>query len=243
MKCVIIDDEPHARALLRNLLTEGKFGLHIVGEASDVDSAIEIISFEKPDIVFLDIRIKDRLGFEVLDRFPEPDFKIVFTTAFDEYALEAFEYAAVHYLLKPYDLKALRKAIDRCINSVHQQIDRDGMLKHLNTNQTAVVVIPNRSGTLRYPVKEVMYLIGAGAYTEIYLTEGRTVLASKALGHFQKSMNDTSIFRCHKKHMVNIDHIRKFEKGAQASVVMSDGKYLEVSRTYKSDLTHRLRPD
>lgn len=240
MRCIIVDDEPHARGLLRNLLDQGNHSLQVLGEASDVQSAIELITYEKPDIVFLDIRIKERLGFEVLDHFTQPDFKIVFTTAYDEYALQAFKYAAVHYLLKPYDIKSLDVAIERCIASTDKTINKSELEKHLESNQGEAIVVPGRSGTARYPVKEILYLVGAGAYTEIYLSEGRTVLASKPLGHFEKMYSSSNLMRVHKKHMVNLSQVRHFERGSSAYITLSDGRKLEVSRTYKSKLTKVL---
>lgn len=241
MKCILVDDEPHARALLKNLISSSKYELEIVGEASDVDTAIEILLFEKPDILFLDIRIKKRLGFEVLDRFPNPEFKIVFTTAYDEYALDAFEYAAVHYMLKPYDQQTLDNAIQRCISASGGTFSTQKLTEHLNGNgDSHMLSIPNRSGTVRYPTKDILYLIGSGSYTEIYLTKGRTVLASKSIGHFGELIQDDAFMRCHKKYIINTAHVVEYEKGMQASVTMTDGRSLEVSRTHKSEAAKRL---
>lgn len=100
--------------------------------------------------------------------------------------------------------------------------------------------IPNRSGTVRYPTKDILYLIGAGSYTEIYLTKGRTVLASKAIGHFVDLIEDDAFMRCHKKYIINSEHVVKYEKGMQPNVTMSDGKNLDVSRTHKSEVSKRL---
>lgn len=241
MKCILVDDEPHARALLRNLILEVSPDLHIAAEASDVDSAIEVIQFEKPDIVFLDIRIKQRLGFEVLDAFQNPNFKVVFTTAYDQYALDAFEYAAVHYVLKPYDKKTLEKAISRCIETSNSaSVSSKALKEHLAEDSQHMLNVPNRTGTARYPTKEILYLIGAGSYTEIYLTGGRTVLASKAIGHFQEVIADENLLRCHKKYIVNMAHVVGYEKGSNAHLILTDGRKLEVSRTYKSTISKQL---
>ncbi|NVK27904.1 MAG: response regulator transcription factor [Flavobacteriia bacterium] len=233
LKCILVDDEPHARGLLRNLLNQSSHSIDIAGEAADVDTAMELVALEKPDVVFLDIRINERLGFEVLDRFVDRGFKVVFTTAYDHYAVDAFKYGAIHYLLKPYDLPSVEEALTRCL------VEGENGQVVSEVNQT-IVAIQSRSETLRIKGSEILYLVGSGSYTEFYLTGGKTVLASKAIGHFEKSLPENEFVRIHKKYIVNILQVKSFERGAKSSVEMSNGIKLEVGRTYKSRLNSIL---
>ncbi|KAB2806820.1 LytR/AlgR family response regulator transcription factor [Phaeocystidibacter luteus] len=233
LKCVLVDDEPHARGLLRNLLNQSSWKIDIAGEAADVDTAMELVALEKPDVVFLDIRINERLGFEVLDKFTNRGFKVVFTTAYDHYAVDAFKYGAVHYLLKPYDLPAVEEALARCMAEATNGTNNE------EANQT-IVSIQSRSETLRIKGSDILYLTGSGSYTEFYLKGGKTVLASKALGHFEKSLPESEFIRIHKKHMVNIRQILSYERGAKSSVEMANSVKLEVGRTYKPKLSSIL---
>lgn len=229
--CIIIDDEPHARSLLRELVLQSSRNLSIIAEASNVDQAIQLIASHTPDIIFLDVRIQDRLGFEILDHFENRTFDVIFTTAFDHYAVDAFRYEAIHYLLKPYSLSALEDALDRCFNGSSNGQQKD--------DTVSILSIPNRTETLRIKSMDVLYLIGAGAYTEIYIKGGKSILASKALGYFENHLDDR-FMRAHKKHIVNTAEIERYEKGAKPTIIMSDGRSLEVSRTYKSALLETL---
>lgn len=231
-KCIIIEDESHARELLKDLIQQSSRDLIVAGEASDVESGIELIAYEKPDVVFLDVRINDRLGFEVLDRYPKRDFHVVFTTAFDHYAVEAFNYDAVHYLLKPYSLTALEKALERCFTTNSNE------LQH---STSSIISIPNRSETIRVKSSDILYLVGAGAYTEIYIRGGKSILASKAIGFFEKLLAENDhLKRAHKKYIVNLHEVKKYEKGAKATLHMTDGREFDVSRTYKAELAKHL---
>lgn len=238
MKCILVDDEAHARALLRSYLKDSEFNIHIVGEAADVDSAIELIEYEKPDVVFLDIRIKERLGFEVLEHHRNKGFKVIFTTAYDQYALAAFEYAAVHYILKPFDQAAIDSALGRCIASKDS-----GDLNKLNEelNSGPVLTIPNRSETIRVKHSEILYLLGSGAYTEIYLRDGKTMMASKSLSHFENLLPSENFIRIHKKYLVKLSHITIYERGNKANCTLTNGQVLPVSRTYKQRLQEVIR--
>lgn len=239
MKCIIVDDEPHARALLGSMLRSKHSELNIVGEVGDIDTAREMIALEKPDLVFLDVRIKDRLGFEILDAFNPTPFQVIFTTAYDEYAVDAFQYAAVHYLLKPYSTSKLAEAVERCKSSKQspQTIDK---LKGRLTDEDSLVSIVNRSGVERYHQSELLYFIGSGSYTEIYLQGGRTILASKSIGHFQKSLEEKGFLRCHKQFIINSSHVKSYEKGSHPHVIMTDGKEISVSRSHRKKLGELL---
>ncbi|NVK05123.1 MAG: response regulator transcription factor [Flavobacteriia bacterium] len=231
-RCIIIDDEPHARKLLNQLISQSAHPLEVVGEASNVDSSITLIETRKPDIIFLDVRIQDRLGFEILDHFTNRKFDVIFTTAFDHYAVDAFQYEAIHYLLKPYSLAALDTALERSING--KSSAQNG------SDASGIITIPSRSETLRLKASDILYLIGDGAYTEFYLKGGKSVLASKSLGHFEKELNPNQFVRSHKKYIINLNEVSKYDKGSKPTALMSDGRTLEVSRTYKGNVTNRL---
>jgi two-component system, LytTR family, response regulator len=238
-KCIIIDDEPKARLLLKAIITDYCPGLTIAEECEDLAAGVKAIKKQKPELVFLDIEMPGHSGLELLDFFNEEeiDFSVIFTTAYNEYAIQAFKFSAIDYLLKPIQHTQLVEAVDRFLKQkeVQQSKQLKVLQQNLNSNQKweeKKIVIPNGQAYKFLDPQDIYMMKGEGAYSEIYLSDGSKLLASKNLRHFEETLNGIpAFFRCHKSYIVNLNAILEYVK--------SDGGYLKL----KGNLTASISPD
>ena len=210
MKTVlIVDDEEDARKLLRFYIAQHKI-LSIVGEAKNGNEAVELINKLKPDTVFLDIQMPGLNGFEVLSHInivPE----IIFTTAYDEYAIKAFEIQAIDYLLKPYSKARFEKTLNRILN--HQINNTSFNSRKINNELIYLdkIILHKGARQLMINVDDIIYGEAYGDYTKIY-TEKDELLSSKGISHFVENVNLTKFVRIHRSHFVNLDCIMEIKK-------------------------------
>lgn len=225
MKALIIDDELHCRNALTKMIELYGPEITEVDEASDVSEGIASIESFQPDIVFLDIQLDDLTGFQLLDRLKEVTFQLIFVTAFDNYAIKAFEYAAVHYLLKPIGKTALQEAILRCKKSELKYGDEqleNAKGFFLKTHENVYDIVYN----------EILYVKADGSYSKIYNEDGRSIFTSKKLGDFKKLLN-SHFFRIHNSYIVNLKMIESIDQQFQ-NITLKDGSSLPVSRRKKN---------
>lgn len=246
MRVLIVDDEENARDSLRILLDSFCPDVAIVGESSDVPEAVKAIIKDKPDIVLLDIEMPGYSGLQLLDFFDQPNFKIIFTTAYDEYAIRAFDLSAIAYLLKPIDGEKLRNAIEKSrqllnMESYKQQLD---LLKENYTNEKAVpkrLAIPDGNGFLFVAPNEILLLKAEGAYCSIMLTNGEKKLVSKKLGTIHKLLEHPRLFRCGRSYVVNLDYVEKLEKSDGGSITMVNGDQITLAKELRTTFLNQLR--
>lgn len=220
MKAIIIDDEKMARILLQEMIQENLKHIEIITSCSDLASGVLAIRKHKPDIVFLDIEMPGHSGLELLDFFEESEinFKIIFTTAYNQYAIEAFKMSAIDYILKPISVEELVQAVKKIDHASQSQNIQN--LKH-NFNQDAErkIAIPTLNSTRFVPIQNIVFLKASRAYTEIKLKDGEQLLVSRGLKKFESLLqNQNDFFRCHKSFIVNTRYIEEHVK--------SDGGYL-----------------
>lgn len=243
LKSLIVDDELHARVLLKTLIEEYCPSVELIGEADTVDSAIEKIKEYNPDLIFLDIKIKNRSGFEILENLKELEAQIIFTTAYSEYAIKAFEFSAVHYLLKPINVEQLERAVDKAhfkkkSFQVEEFLD---LMNNYREIQEERISLPNRSGEEYVLIKDIICCIASGSYTEIYFQDGKQKLISKPLGYFEKKLNPKLFHRTHKKYLVNLQSVEALEKGRTPVLSLKGGLKIDVSITYRDQVMERLK--
>lgn len=223
MKAIIVDDEPQARKLLTILLRQHCPGVEVVAECEDLPNGVKAIRRQKPDLVFLDIEMPGHSGLELLDFFNEDevDFGIIFTTAYNQYALKAFKLSAVDYLLKPVDTEELVAAVARFERS-------------LQKGPAPVQPVASPPQKLGVPVGQairfvdtdtIIYLKAENTYTELMTTEGKPILVSRSLKHFEEALADNpNFFRCHKSFIINKQYVVDY--------IRSDGGYLQLKPKY-----------
>ncbi len=247
IKAVIIDDEKDARFLLRNLL-ENKYGnlIQVMDEADDVDTGVDCIKKNKPDLVFLDIKMPQGTGFDLLQKLNKVDFEIIFITAYDNYALKAFQFSAFGYLLKPIKTSELDTTITRLRNQLENfKEGSDKRLKVLIENygddkKIRKIVISNMEGFKVTEVDDVLRLEGDSNYTHFILADNKRITTSKTLSEYEKLLMDHGFFRIHQSTIINLRHVKGYLKGDGGSVEMSDGKIFQVARNRKPDFLKRF---
>jgi two-component system, LytTR family, response regulator len=227
-KCIIIDDESKARILLESVIKNYCPELELVALCEDLPSGIKAIKKYKPSLVFLDIEMPGHSGLELLDFFNEDeiDFNVIFTTAYNEYALQAFRFSAIDYLLKPIQHTQLAEAVERFLRKQHQQ--KGLQLMSLKENLSASknwedkrIAVPSGQTIHFFKPSEIIMIKGEAAYSEIHLSNGNRLLASRNLRHFEEMLQPIPIFfRSHKSYIINRQAVKEYVK--------SDGGYLSL---------------
>jgi two-component system LytT family response regulator len=247
MNALIIDDEVKGAELLQLLLELVSSDVKVIGICNSGKDGIEKIKLLKPDVVFLDINMPGMSGFEMLNKIEDINFEIVFTTAYDEYAIKAFKINAADYLLKPIDSDDLANAINKVKNRLLKKDDSpllkiEELLKALKPDKVVNDRLPinTSDGIIFVPYEEVQYLIASSNYTDIFLENGKKYTATKTLKDFEDTLPETIFYRIHNAHMVNIKHVVKYVRGDGGYVVMKNGESLEVSRRKKVEFLEKL---
>lgn len=245
MKGIIVDDEARSRRLLKTLCEEYCDGLEIVGLAESVSEAKELIRETPPDVVFLDIRMPMESGFELLKYYNNDfSFEVIFTTAYDEYALEAFQFSAIDYLLKPIDIDELIKAVNRvrALRGAAPQPEKFVFLQELLASQKIEkIALTTTDGFTFVDYKDIVRCEAESNYTTIVLADNSTHLITKTLKHFEDLLLKKGFFRIHKSHLVNLYAVRKFIKSKKGGVVETmDGMRVEVSSKKRDTLLKLL---
>lgn len=245
MKGIIVDDEARSRRLLQALCLEYCDGLEIIGLANSVSEAKKLITQEMPDIVFLDIRMPIESGFELLKFYDNNfSFEVIFTTAYDEYAVEAFQFAAVDYLLKPIEIDELIKAVKyvKELRNYSPQPEKFEFLQELLTAQKIEkIALATNDGFIFINYQDILRCEAESNYTTVTLIDGNTHLITNTLGHFEKLLMEKDFFRIHKSHLVNLHVVRKFIKSKKGGLVETvDGMQIEVSSRKREELLERL---
>jgi two-component system LytT family response regulator len=236
MRAVIIDDERNARLAISGMLAAHFPEVEILGEANNLMDGIGIIRNEHPDVVFLDISMPGHSGLEIADLMQpeELDFAIIFFTAHDEFALQAFEMSAVDYLLKPVRLEALGRALRKVPEKRQMAFPfANAKLKKL--------ALHTAEGTQFIKVGDILYLKADGSYTNFVLKDGRNIMISRGLHDFVKIEETGIFFRIHRSHLVNLNFINKYLKHDGGYVEMANGDQLSVAPQKKKDLLDRIQ--
>ncbi|MFY0591809.1 LytR/AlgR family response regulator transcription factor [Roseivirga sp.] len=243
IRALIIDDEESGEQLLSKLIKLKHPDIKLVPSAFDLDEAIQRIDIEKPNLIFLDIRLGKSTGFDVLEKTVFQDYHVIFVTAYSQYALKAIKSAALDYLLKPVDMEDLDQAINRFKSRVSQSnIGQLRLIKAAfeDSMTKQKLVVPTKEGFEFIDQSEIKYIIADENYARIFITGDQSFFSSKNLGYFEKLLPESRFSRIHKSHLVNLNSISNYEYGNGGFVKMIDGKRLEVSRRRKKYLLEQL---
>jgi len=241
-KAVIIDDESKARNALKNLIEKHCGNIKVIAEAGCVKEGIEVIEEFSPDIVFLDVQMPDGTGFDLLEQIGEIDFKIIFASAFDRFAIQAFKFSAIDYLLKPVEPEMLLEACSRLKDDDRiSEINRKLEVLLNNRNNFEKIALPTLDGINFVNIKDIIRCESDNNYTNIYLNDGKKHIVSKTLKDFDEMLTPFNFFRIHKSHLINLNYLQKYNKGEGGYVIMEDGSELEVSRRRKEDFINALQ--
>ena len=237
MKCIIIDDEKHCIKTLINLLETNFPEVKILATCSESEKAQHLILHHKPDFIFLDIEMPFLNGFDLLSKFEHLDFDVIFTTAYDSYAIKAIKFSALDYLLKPICIEDLTFAIDKIKNRMGSISKAQVLMANaVHRRQLSdTIALPTVEGLIFTPVNDIVHCSADGSYTRMYMRDKSEILLSKTLGDVDELLNDYNFFRIHHSTLINLKEVKKYIRGEGGEVVMSNGKNLMVARTRKTD--------
>lgn len=239
LKAIIIDDELNGRIALKQKLKDYCPTVEVLGECENGKEGISLIEKCQPQLVFLDIEMPVMDGFEMLMNITEKNFHLVFTTAYDHYAIKAIKYAAFDYLLKPIDIDELKLTIDRLTQQPSPGIT-DKKLETLEQNLLTKpflnkIAIPSQEGLLFFDINHIVHLEAQSNYTMIYFDDHSKLMASRTLKEFEDILPADIFFRPHNSHIINLQFIKRYLRGDGGQVEMKDGKYILVSRRKKEE--------
>jgi len=239
-KCIIVEDEINASNVLKLKIAHFFPEIEIIGIKETVKEAVSLIIKTQPDIVFLDIELKDGSGFEVLEKCTESDASIIFTTSFDQFAIRAFQFNAIDYLLKPISNELLIKAIKKGLKSLNQKQNqeiRTNLVKNLslhNNYQLKSLAISTRTGFDFMELNDICYLEADGSYTCLYSSRNKKIISSRRLKYYEEVLGVYSNFyRIHNSYIVNLQYLKSYNN--EGYVVLKDNRKIPLSRSKKKE--------
>ncbi len=244
IQSVIVEDEVRSQATLNKLLKEYCPQVKVVGTAGSVEEAIKTIDELKPQLIFLDIALPDGDGFNVLENITHDDYRVIFVTAYDKYAIRAFEFSALHYLLKPISHIELQIAVKRYWKQKDdEEIDYKSKIttlkENINSDQQKIL-LPTSQGYEVISLDDIIRLEASHNYTECFLVDNQKILISRSLINFETILNDLQFVRIHNKHLINLKFVKKYIRGSGGSVKMSDESEINVSKSRKTEFLEKL---
>jgi len=239
----IIDDEPAARDLIRTVVQEKMPTARIVGEAGSVAEALELLQTANPQIVLLDIALADGSGFDLLQRHPGPMPQIIFITAFNDFAVKAFRFSALDYLVKPFDPADLVAALHKAQSRQYPDFFSAQLSNLMAVNHSRSfdkIALPTAGALHLIPVEDIIRLESNTGYTTIFVQKGEKILLARNIKEFEEMLQDNAFFRIHQSHLVNLHWVEKilYEDGDLAQ--MRDGIRLPISRRRREAFTASL---
>jgi len=233
LRTLIIDDEEHVRLTLIKFLGRYCPQVKVIGQAGGVGEAYEMINRYHPDLVLLDIKMDDGTGFDLLKKFETPDFKVIFITAHDQFAVQAFKVSAIDFILKPVDPEQLADAVAK----VQQIVQQDLRIK-LDALETNLHADQNQKKKIVVKTMDKIYLLEAGcithlesdtSYSKIFTTDQGEIMTSRLLKDYEDILAGIGFLRIHRSFLINLMHIKRFEKGDGGFVVLSEGYKIPVA--------------
>lgn len=246
LKAIIIDDEASSRNSLRQKLLAHCPNVEIIAECQNGEEGIKAIEAQEPDIVFLDVEMPRINGFTMLQQLNTRNFEVIFTTAYDHYAIQAIRTSALDYLVKPVEVEHLKMAVH---NAFTKRNRREGnarletlLYNLINEKHVATrLAIPSHEGLQFIEMLDIIYLQAESSYTIIYLMNAPKITVTKTLKDFEEILPHTIFIRIHHSFIINKNRIRKYLKGDGGQVIMSDGSALDVARRKKDEFLRAIR--
>ncbi|SIO47200.1 LytR/AlgR family response regulator transcription factor [Chitinophaga niabensis] len=244
MHAVIIDDEKHCRDVLQMLLERHCPDVTIDALCGDPEEALKVIERLQPQLVFLDVEMPGMNGFELLESCARRSFSVIFTTAYDQYAIKAIRHSALDFLLKPIDkdelVQSVQKALTQTTNSA-TKVDALLQFLHQHVQPNERLALPTEDGLRMIPIKDITYCESAGGYTKVFMAQqGIPTLICRSLKEVEEALREKGFFRVHNSYLINLSYMHKYIKGDGGEIIMTDGKNIPVSRNRKQDFLTRI---
>jgi two-component system LytT family response regulator len=242
IRTVLVEDERKSLLTLHALLDKYCPDIQVVGTAADVSQSRTLIESLKPELIFLDISLPDGNAFDLLNQIDEITFEIIFITAYNEYALKAFEFSALHYILKPVSHEDLIEAVHR-FNRIRSNINISDRLEVLNqslNHNFSRISLPSSEGLIIIDIDKITRIEASSNYSIFYLLSGESHIVSRSMNYFEKILSDMNFVRIHNTHIVNLDYVRKYNKGRGGMITMEDNTQLTVSAGRKKEFLEKM---
>lgn len=244
IKCIIIDDEQHNLDNLKLLLTKHCHEANILGMASSAKQGLEMITKYNPDLVFLDIEMPDKNGFDLLQSLDVIDFEVIFVTAYNQYVLQAIKSCAIDYLMKPVSVTELILAFEKVIKVVKEKRENEKLkqlLQNLNNpNTPQKIALPTANELFFVSVNEIVRCQGENNYTHFFLINGKSILVSRTLKEWDQLLAPHRFIRTHQSHLINSIHVKSFVRKDGGYILMNDGSTVSVSKSRKENMLIQL---
>lgn len=243
MRAVIIDDEKKGRETLQKLLENYCREVEVAGMASNIDEGYELLKKQEPDVVFLDVEMPTGSGFELLEKFDEVPFQVIFTTAYDSYAVKAIKFHALDYLLKPIDIDELRAAVDNMQKLMLHKPSENRYTEFVTARKleaTGKIPLVVKEGIVYITVSEIVRIESDGGYSIFYTVGDKKYVASKNLKEYEDILPGKEFFRIHKSHLINMRKVKKFIRVDGYFVEMEDGSTVEIARRKKDEFLQMM---
>ena len=242
---IIVDDEPGARKTLMALLENYCPEIEVVEAVENVESGLRSIRKNQPDLVFLDIEMPGANGFQLLEQSSDKQFHVIFTTAYDEYALKAIRYSTLDYLLKPIDVIELQEAVEKVkslqpgkLMQEHLNILRENLSN--NTRLQQKLILPTQEGFHVTKLSNIIRCAGERNYTQFHFADGKRIMVSKTLKNYEELLPEGDFFRIHKSHIINLHEVIRYTRGSTGVVTLSDGSEIDISRGKRDEFLRRM---
>jgi len=244
IKAIVIDDEKNSREYIETVLQDYCPDVEVIASADSAATGIEAIKEHGPDLIFLDIQMPGGDGFDLLEKFPQPSFDVIFITAYDQYAVKAFKFSALDYLLKPIDSDELVAAVSKVRQKDSGNLSQNTihtLLENLNPNNMYnKIALSTSAGMIFVRVIDIIRCQADGNYTNFFFTNGNKLMISKSIKEYEGLFSDNNFVRIHKTHLVNLNHVESYHKDEGGYVIMVDKARLEISRRKKDEFLEKI---
>jgi two-component system LytT family response regulator len=243
IKVILIDDEEKALEGLQLKVNRFFPEIDIIKTISSPEEAIIAINSLKPDLVFIDIEMPVLSGFDVLAKIDNPNFEIIFVTAYNNYAIEAIQHCAIGYVVKPIDNDELKQAVNNALKNINHKTSFEKNVQLLerlgsNSSQTSIA-IPTQKGLSFIKTKNIIRFEGVDGYTKIYIENEKSILSSYSIGKFSKMLDDSEFYLCHKSHLINLKYVTFILK--EGSVLLQDKSHVPLVKAKRNELVEKMQ--
>lgn len=246
LRAIIVEDELHSREALKNIVSEYCPEVSICGVAASVREGVDLVNRLQPNLLFLDIALQVGTGFDLLEQVSEHNFEVIFTTAYEHYALRAIKFSAIDYLLKPVDVEELIAAVKKVVEkqqtrSYNRQIDT--LLHNLQSRNQLhhTITLSTAEGMIFVPVHEIIRLEAMGSYTQFYLVNEKKILVSKHLKEYEQLLTEENFYRVHQSHLVNLNEVAKYIKADGGYLILKDQTKISISSRRRDSFLQKIR--
>ena len=240
LRTIVIDDEDYQRSAIEKVISRFCPNVSLVGSANSVKSGISTIKMKKPDLIFLDIKMGDGTGFDLLEKIDNINFKVIFITAFDQYAIKAFRFSAIDYLLKPLDPDDLIAAVEKAENIILKDfnVQLKNLKEHLTPDENRInkIIIKTFDNVHLVPINEILYCESDGNYVNIFLSDQTKIMVSALLKDYEDMLSSNGFFRVHRSYLINMKYIRSFEKADGGTLILENQIKIPVASRKKDEL-------